>query len=100
MAEQNPESADINRSRPTWIEWSANVVTVVASGVFLNVLTDYTGLRGVAVSSAAAGGLAAAAWLRRRPRAPLTRYSIRIALGLALLAALVAAAAPSGVAGF
>ena len=72
---------------------------VITSGVFINVFSDYAQLKGLAVSAAATGGLAAATWLRRRPQAPISRHGARMGSILALAGALAAALAPAGLTG-
>ena len=54
MTAQNPDNPSTRRAR-TWIERLGDVVMVVAGGIFVNVLSEYTGARGVAVGFAAAG---------------------------------------------
>jgi hypothetical protein len=68
----------------------AHIATVGTAGIFTNVVSDATGLKGLAVAAVTTGSLAAAAWLRKRPRSAVARYCMRLALLLLLAGSLTA----------
>jgi hypothetical protein len=95
MASREDAHADRQRSVTVLVERIAVLAVALASGVFVNVFSDSAQTQGLAVASAAAGGLSVAAWLRRRPNAPIFRYANRPALTVSVVLALIASLLPN-----
>jgi hypothetical protein len=84
-----------HRSPLSWHGQISAWLLGLTTGLGVNVLSDRTGLRGVAVAAAAAACLSAIDWIRRQPPGiRLVRWIPATAIALALTSILVAAAGP------
>ncbi|MEU4157868.1 hypothetical protein [Actinoplanes sp. NPDC026670] len=78
---------------PKASKWIAKLYMLSAgftAGVSVNVFSDYTSLKGLAIAAITVGGLGVARWLRKRPRSQVAQYSKVVAI-LAMLSCAFAA---------